>query len=133
LQNGLLSKPEFIFASAASEDATAADSKSRRPEETVTPLAQRIGIDVNLNFSKGQETELVAAALACKGPVLIAWQHENINLIANSIIGAEVAPQNWPGDRFDVVFVFTLNSKDGTYDFGQVAQLLLSDDSPAII
>jgi hypothetical protein len=54
LQDALLTKPEFIFASAAADDSQPGDSKSRRPEETVTPLARLIGRDVNLTFSKGQ-------------------------------------------------------------------------------
>ena len=128
LQNALLAKPAFIFASAAADDPDPGDSKSRRPQETVTPLAQLIGIDIDLTFSKGQEKALAKAAQACSGPVLIAWQHENINAIANSIPG-EAAPQTWPGDRFDVVFVFTLDPSDGTYSFAQVMQLLLEGDS----
>jgi hypothetical protein len=43
-----------------------------------TPLAQLIGVEINLNFSKGQETALVKVAMACEGSVLIAWLHESI-------------------------------------------------------
>ena len=128
LQNALLAKPAFIFASAAATDPEPGDTKSRRSEETVTPLAQLIGVDINLKFSKGQETALAQAALACDGPVLIAWRHEGIHVIANAILGAEVAPPSWPKDRFDVIFVFTLNPLDGTYSFAQVMQWLLAGD-----
>jgi hypothetical protein len=129
LQNALLVKPAFIFASAAAADPQPGDARSRRSEETVTPLAQLIGVDINLDFSKGEETALAKAAQACNGPVLIAWQHENINLIANAILGANAAPQTWPKERFDVVFVLTLNSSQGTYSFAQVPQFLLAGDS----
>jgi hypothetical protein len=130
LQSALLARPEFIFASAAADDPQPGDSKSRRPEETVTPLARLIGRDVDLSFSKGQEKAVAKAAQACSGPVLIAWQHENINAIANFILGSnEIAPQIWPDDRFDVVFVFTLDPSDGTYSFAQVPQSLLAGDS----
>jgi hypothetical protein len=129
LQNTLLAKPAFIFASAAATDPEPGDTKSRRSEETVAPLAELIGVDINLNFSKGQETALAHAALACSGPVLIAWRHEGIPLIANYILGMAAAPQSWPKERFDVVFVFTLNPSTGTYSFAQVAQRLLAGDS----
>jgi hypothetical protein len=86
-------------------------------------------VDVNLNFSKGEEMELVAAARECRGPVLIAWQHENIRVIANAILGDNRAPQNWPSGRFDGVFVFTLDPANGTYSFAQVMQRLLAGDS----
>jgi hypothetical protein len=129
LRDALLAKPQFIFASAAADDPDGGNSRSRRSQQTVTPLAQLLGIEIDLTFSKGQEKALAKAAQACTGPVLIAWQHENINAIANSILGAELAPPIWPGNRFDVVFVFTHNSVDGTYRFAQVTQRLLAGDS----
>jgi hypothetical protein len=130
LQHDLLARPEFIFASAAADDPEPGKSRSRRPEETVTPLARVIGRDVDLTFSKGQEKALAKAAQACSGPVLIAWQHENIHSIAHTILGSkEIAPQSWPDDRFDVVFVFTLDPVSGTYSFAQVPQRLLAGDS----
>jgi hypothetical protein len=133
LQNPLLARPAFIFASAAADDPMPGDVKSRRSQETVTPLAELIGVDINLTFSKGQETALAKAAQACHGPVLIAWQHENINLIANAVLGSKAAPQTWPKERFDVVFVLTLHQADGTYRFAQVPQCLLTGDSAAPI
>ena len=130
LQNALLAKPAFIFASAAATDPEPGDTRSRRSEDTVTPLAHLIGVHINLDFSKGQETALAKAALACDGPVLIAWRHEGIPVIANAILGSEVAPQNWPKERFDVIFVLTLNPPDGRYTFAQAPQCLLAGDSP---
>jgi hypothetical protein len=133
LQNELLAKPAFIFASASGDSGTG-NSRSRRSEETVVPLAQRIGVAVDLRFSKGQEKALAEAAQACDGPVLIAWQHENIGVIANLILGAQVAgaqvaPESWPSDRFDLIFVLSLNLLDGRYSFAQVTQCLLAGDS----
>jgi hypothetical protein len=136
LQHGLLAKPAFIFASAAGDGGTGS-SRSRRSEETVMPLAERIGVAVDLRFSKGQEKALAEAAQACDGPVLIAWQHENISVIADfilgaqgaQILGAQMAPESWPSDRFDLIFVLTLNALDGRYSFAQVTQCLLAGDS----
>jgi len=133
LQNALLAKPAFIFASASVDDPTPGNSRSRRSLETVSPLAQRMGVEVGLSFSKGEEKALAEAAQACPGPVLIAWQHENISTIAHAILGAKIAPQTWPPDRFDVIFVFTLDPLAGTYSFAQVPQCLLAGDSPSPI
>ena len=91
-----------------------------------------MGVDVNLNFSKGEEMALAAAA-TCSGPVLIAWRHEDINAIANAILGDNSAPQTWPAGRFDVVFVFTLSPSDGTYSLAQVMERLLAGDSADLI
>jgi hypothetical protein len=66
--------------------------RSRSSLETVSPLAQRIGVEVGLSFSKGEEKALAEAAQACLGPVLIAWQHENISTLVHAILGAKIAP-----------------------------------------
>jgi hypothetical protein len=130
LQHSLLARPQHIFASAAVDDPQGGNSRSRRSQETVAPLAQLLTIEVNLNFSKGQEVELARAAQACDGPVLIAWQHENISIIISSILGRDAAPAIWPAERFDLVFVLSLQAADGKYSFAQVPQCLLSGDSP---
>lgn len=134
LQNALLATPAFLFASAPSDDvADASESKSHRPEETIRPLADKLGLQTNLQFAKGQEKEVAQAAQACSGPVLIAWQHESIYDIAKEIPGGSVAPKNWPGSRFDIVFVFTLNNTATSYEFAQVPQCLLAGDLPTEI
>jgi hypothetical protein len=40
-----------------------------------------------------------------------------------------VAPMSWPSDRFDLIFVLSLNPLDGRYSFAQVGQCLLAGDS----
>lgn len=86
-----------------------------------------------MKFNRGQEPEVAHAAQACKGPVLIAWQHDSIYEIAKAIPGGSVAPNQWPEDRFDIVFVFTLRSPASGYRFGQVPQCLLAGDSPNVL
>ncbi len=52
-------------------------------------------------------------------------------IIANLIVGNETTvPQKWPGDRFDVVWVFDLVTPSSSYSFSQVPQRLLAGDSP---
>ena len=130
LQDARLARPGFLFASAASGDASIDDaSRSPRPKETIKPLAQKLQLEIDLRFSKGQEQEVARAAQACDGVVLIAWQHEAIHSIANAILGDGISPQNWPDNRFDVVYVFTLDTSTGMYGFDQVTQCLLAGDS----
>ena len=101
--------------------------KSKRPDETVSAVAALLNITIALGFKDGHEDALVAAAMAATGPVLIGWHHEGIPAIANAILGNHTAPQHWPGDRFDMVWVFDRNGSG--WDFSQVAQMLLVDDS----
>jgi hypothetical protein len=134
LQNPLIATPKFLFASVPSNsNSECGESKSRRPAETIEPLAQKLNLQISLEFTKGQESEVASAAQACGGPVLIAWQHETIHDMANAIPGGSIAPQNWPGKRFDVVFVFTLDTANDVYTFAQVPQCLLTGDSTSLI
>jgi hypothetical protein len=130
-QNPYIATPQFVYASQVGQS-----SKSERPQETITPLVAKLGtnVEVNFNFSKGQEASLAASAIACTGVVLICWQHENIPDIANNI---PVSPNNktpvpdqWPDDRFDVVWIFDFDTSAGGYTFNQVPQLLLDGDTP---
>src|ERR1700750_769818 len=72
-QHELLTKPQYIFASAAVNDPEGGTSRSRRSQETVMPLAELLHVHINLNFSKGDERALAQAAQSCEGAVLIAW------------------------------------------------------------
>jgi hypothetical protein len=130
--------PQFLFAAGPvgkKQKKASNGSKSCRPEQTLTPLSKLLGrkVPLNLNFVKGDEQQVAEAAMACAGVVLIAWQHEDIPAIANAILGkAGVVPATWPGNRFDVVWVFDLGPRGG-YSFSQVPQMLLPGDLPAVI
>lgn len=125
-----LSVPQHLYASNP-ENANAVGSKSHRPKQTLIPLAQRLGLMICVDWTKGQEEELCREVLAQDGTVLISWQHENIPAISAAIPGGNT-PQtrNWPDDRFDLVWVFDL-LPDGTYSFKEIHQALLSHDLDA--
>jgi len=124
-----LAQPSTIFASAAGKH-----SKSLRPQQTVLELSKELKLPLDLRFPKGDEADLVNAALAAAGSVLIAWEHEAIPDIANRILGDNTTcPQKWPGSRFDLVWIFDRRNTTPGWDFAQVPQLLLSGDSEAPI
>ena len=122
-----LARPATIFAAAVN-----AASKSIRPQHTVLPLSQLSGIALNTNYGDGNEAALATAAKAAavNGPVLVAWQHQQIPCLIANVAGTPLAPK-WPGERFDLVWV--LDSADGgkSWTFSQVPQLLLAGDSAA--
>jgi hypothetical protein len=129
LQNPALVTPEFLFASGVAKH-----SESERPQETITPLAAKLGLVINTQASKGQEGQVAALAMACGGFALVAWEHQDIPLIANAIMGnATSVPQSWPGNRFDVVWIFDWDQSSKRYIFSQVPQQLLAGDLPSVI
>jgi hypothetical protein len=123
LQNPALATPQILYASVPGTE-----SKSKRPVETITPLSELLNVTINENYGSTDYTAMVADAQQQNGTVLIAWQHQHIPAIANSILGNESAPQKWPGDRFDLVWVFDLDPSTGQYALTQVPQNLLAGD-----
>ena len=116
--------PRFLFASHSSSD---------RPRETLLPLSAKLGIAINTDYGKGDEERLSEAAKACGGVVLISWQHEFMAAVANAVLGDRTtAPQEWPKNRFDVVWMFTLEEATETYAFSQMPQMLLAGDSDLV-
>lgn len=132
LQNNELITPQLLYASVPGKDKTD-DSKSKRPVETITPLSQLLQLPINQNFGAKEYTAMAADVQQQTVPVLIAWQHQDIPAIANSILGNESAPQKWPDDRFDLVWVFDLNPVTGSYILTQVPQNLLAGDLNTVI
>ena len=122
-----LSVPQVLYASDP-EKADKIGSKSRRPKQTLIPLAQRLDLIIKAGWTKGQEVKLVRDVLKQTGIVLISWQHELIPKIAAAIPGGDI-PQTrtWDDKRFDLIWVFDL-LPDGTYAFNEFHQDLLSDD-----
>lgn len=114
--------PGFVYAAAVTDDND--ETKSRRPQETVTPLAQRLGIEINVSYTVGQEAQLATDIQSRSGVVLVAWEHKHIPLI---VAGLKMsAPGAWPDDRFDLVWILT--AERGTYFFAAVNQSLLQGD-----
>ena len=123
-QHPALAEPQFLFASKPTRR-----NGSRRPVETITPLAEKLAIRINTNYPKLGFDGMVEEVFLCSGVVLISWQHEFIPKIANLILGDRTtAPQDWPEDRYDLVWVFDLDPSSARYNFRQVPQSLLMGD-----
>jgi hypothetical protein len=129
-----IAKPDYIFAANP-------QGESKRPWETVTPLAAWLGYQQNTpQFNTqfdigGGEPQLVQAVLALNGTVLISWEHDHI---MPNIVGAinqkipisnfKSIPNPWP-DVFDLVWVFDFDSKAKNYTWNQVHQNLMAGDT----
>ena len=124
-QHPALAVPQFLYASKFIRR-----NGSRRPLETITPLAEKLAIRINTHFSKLETEQMLEEVFLCEGVVLICWQYELIPKIANYIMGNNTtAPQSWPEDRFDMVWVFDKGaSASAGYTLKQVPQNLLMGD-----
>jgi len=122
----LLPTPTHLFASEVGPH-----SQSRRPEETLMPIAARLGLTITESFLQDQVDELASALSTCDGHVLVAWEHKRIPLIASRLVAdASTVPQVWPDDRYDVVWIIEPGPAGGALRLRQVPQLLLGGDRP---
>ena len=128
-QHSLLAQPQFIYASRFIKR-----RGSRRPIETITPLAEKLAIKINSDFPRFAVDKLLADVFRRKGVVLICWQREYIPKIAASIMGSDgIVPAEWPEGRFDVVWIFDRSRSSARYRFHQVPQRLLMGDQVTLI
>jgi broad specificity phosphatase PhoE len=118
-----LARPTVIYAAGVTDD-----GEGQRTRETVTPLADALGVPVDTTYGRGEEKDLVEHVTDRPGVTLISWQHGGITEIAAEFPHVRPEPpQEWPDDRFDVVWVFT-RTADG-WHFNQVPELVLPQDS----
>jgi hypothetical protein len=131
LQAGLQVPGTLLSPSYGDGDKTTA----HRTYQTIQGVSERLGITIVSDFAEGQEPQLAAAVIGeYDGVVLICWEHDHIPALADALptVAGTAIPQPWPGDRFDVIWTFTLAGQ-GQYTFGQIPQLLLSGDADTVI
>ena len=122
--NAALAKPQFLYASKPLRR-----KGSRRPMETITPLAEKLAIRINSHYERSDVEGVIEEIFSCRGVVLMCWQREYIPQIGAHILGTERGvPQLWPEDRFDMIWVFDLDQRSDGYKFRQIPQRLLMGD-----
>jgi hypothetical protein len=120
-----LPRPTHLFASQI-----APQSSSRRPQQTLQPLAQSLRLPIDTSVPKSDVGRLALAILAVDGVVLVAWEHHLIPSLAAALTGQPpLTPDVWPDDRFDVVWVLERGADSDGFQFRQVAQRALAGDS----
>jgi hypothetical protein len=125
-----LHRPEAVFAS----NRKGPKGGSHRQEESVSLLAEQLGVITNLDHGVGEEAALVSAVTAARSPVLICWEHKRIPAIAAALGATDSpVPAQWPSARFDVVWVFERAGPDAVWSFTQVPERLLPGDRPELI
>ena len=121
--------PDTIYA-AQPGDGRVDHGPSRRPAETISALALRLGLTANETFAKGQEDALVTQLVTLSGVVLICWEHNAIvaDIIPKVPLSQGTPPTRWPGDRYDVVLRFDRPTGTTKFRFQALYPRLLSGD-----
>jgi hypothetical protein len=132
-----IATPDYIY---AANPAANTPGESKRPWETVVPLAAWLGYQqgtpqFNMQYHiNGGEPQLVQSVLGRKGTVLICWEHDNImpNIVgainkAVPIKNYKSIPSHWP-DVFYLVWIFDLSKSGKKYKWRHVHQDLMAGD-----
>lgn len=109
-QQTTLVTPTHLFATKLNPEL---GDHSKRPQQTLAPLARLLAADVNTQYGSGDEDLLIQKAMEFAGPALICWRHVSIPKIAHLLLKhpyLKSAP--WPEDRFDMVLVFNSTLSD---------------------
>lgn len=127
-------RPSVIYA--ASADKADADGKqpSRRPLETILPLAARLRLTPITRWGKDEVQPLADEIDSLTGAALIAWEHKKI---LPDLLDAVLArqsptthlPGKWPDDRYDVVLRLDRPEPTAPWSFRQLFPCLLAGDA----
>jgi len=117
-------RPQRIFAVDPKGDPR--EKPTKRPYETVTPLAERLGFPIDKRV-QGQEAKLAAEINALTdGVVLVCWEHKRIGSVLLPALLGKTKPAGVP--RFDVVLRLDRTDPEVPWEFRQLLPCLLSGD-----
>ncbi|MDD5304763.1 MAG: histidine phosphatase family protein [Elusimicrobia bacterium] len=85
---------------------------SIRAIQTVTPLAEKLGLAINSDYLRDSLPELVKAVMSARAydgkTVLICWEHKVIPQLVVDF-GWTTAPDHWAGSVFDRAWILKLS------------------------
>lgn len=125
-----IEKPDAIIAASSGVG-------SKRPIETVTPLAEALwpgperAERFNTSILRDDLANLALAIMAVNGVVLISWEHERIPGVVAALPNAPATPSKWPGGRFDIVWILT--PTPAGWNFEETPQMLMPGDQNSVI
>ncbi|MBU6401848.1 MAG: histidine phosphatase family protein [Verrucomicrobia bacterium] len=103
---------------------------SRRPYETLTPLAQHLRLRIQTPYPAAGYAALAERILADPAydgkTVVVCWVHTHLPALAKAL-GVRAKVPSWPGGVYDRVWVITYQGTEAS--FSSLPQALLPGDS----
>jgi hypothetical protein len=123
-------KPSAVYALNPGAGSTPDAGPTKRPSETVSALAERLGLTTDNSFALGQEDGLVSRLLGLRGVVLVCWEHKAIveQIVPKIPVDQGAPPTHWPGSRYDAVLRFDRREGEQKFMFKELLPCLLSGD-----
>ena len=125
--------PDHLYAPRYGSEST---TLNHRTYQTILPLSLQLDRKIHCRFTENDEQDLANAILASDSQTtLVCWDHHRIPTIASflPVANRDVVPGVWPDDRYDKIWLFSLErGSRPAYAFVQLPQLLLAGDSPIV-
>ncbi len=117
--------PERIIATRSTHE-----YMSKREVDTVTPLAHRLGINIDDSFGHSHADVMVSSILNSSQTTLVAWHHGSMPDVVSRFPVSNDAeiPQHWPDSRFDLIWILLRKPGGDAFQFMSVNQGLLQGD-----
>lgn len=118
-----LAQPGRVIATAPSHS-----YKSKREHDTALPTANRLGLTIEAEQVPDDYAHLVDELTASGEPALVVWHHGSVPSFVRAfpLSNPEQVPDEWPEDRFDLIWVLVGSGED--YTWHQAYQGLLKGD-----
>jgi len=107
--NGTYPSPQKIYAQSPSEK-----KQSTRPRDTVVPLANELGLQVDLSYESGKIKKLTEnVIISSEEVILISWSNDKIPEIIEKF--GIMDPPEWDKDVFDEIWILSDNTSAAKY------------------
>jgi len=114
--NGTYATPQKIFAQNPTEK-----KQSTRPRDTVVPLAEALGLQVDLSYTSGQIKKLTNYIASSNDEVtLVSWNNDKIPEIAEKLGISN--PPDWDSDTFDDIWMIYDNASSYNFNGNNVVK-----------
>ncbi|KAM0429748.1 hypothetical protein ACHAPT_006354 [Fusarium lateritium] len=97
-------KPGMALDTSERVHADLLDGARKRPYDTVLPLAEDLGLTVDISCDRDDSDCVKDVVKGYKGTgnILICWEHKRLNNLAKELGADDV--DNYPSDRFDIIW-----------------------------
>ena len=94
------------------------------------PVGQRVRVEVEGAHGHHEEEKTRGLILTDPRSTFVVWHHGALGHLVRGfpISNREDVPEQWPDDRFDMIWVLRREPADAEYVFSSVDQRLLSGD-----
>lgn len=107
---------------------------SMRSIETFLPLSKKLNLNLQVQYSKGEISQLIQEIRQNKKydgqTIWICWGHDELDNLVEELVGNGFKVKKWDSKKFDLVWSVSFDSQGNFAAFKTISQRLLKGDTP---